>query len=124
MAEWHGYVLLKLKPALPLTTAQKTKVRDTVRAMAVREDSLPHRMFQARLSLDGMQAIYEAVWDREQVTPGAVVNAVAGALGLSSSLLAANVEYSLFADGGTWEESREAAVAFLIENAKAWERER
>jgi hypothetical protein len=121
MAEWHGYVLLKLKPALPLTTAQKSTVRDTVRGLAVREERLPQRMFQARLSLDGSQAIYEAVWDREKVTPGAVMNAVASALGIASGMLAGSVEYSLFADGGFWEESRRAVVKFLTENAKAWE---
>jgi hypothetical protein len=123
MAEWHGYVLLKLKPGLTLTTAQKSTVRDTVRALAVREDRLPNRMFQARLSLDGTEAIYEAVWDREKVSPSAVIKAVAGALGVSAGFLAANVEYSLFADGGSWEESRQAALKFLIENIKAWEAE-
>jgi predicted alpha-1,6-mannanase (GH76 family) len=123
MAEWHGYVLLSLKPGLTLTSAQKSKVRDTVRALAVREDQLPRRMFQARLSLDGTQAIYEAVWDREKVSPAAVVNTVAGALGVVVGLLAANVDYSLFADGGSWEESRQAALKFLIENAKTWEPE-
>ena len=123
MGNWHGYVLLSLKPGLTLTSAQKSKVRDTVRALAVREDRWPRRMFQARLSLDGTQAIYEAVWDREKVSPAAVVNAVAGALDVSPVVLATNVNYRLFADGGSWEESRQAAVKFLIENAKAWEPE-
>jgi hypothetical protein len=123
VAEWHGYVLLELKPGLALTTAQKGKVRDTVRGMAVREDLYPHRMFQTRLSLDGSQAIYEAVWDRGMVTPGAVMNAVASALGVPPGMLAGNVDYRLFADGGSWEESRRAAVEFLSENAKAWEPE-
>jgi hypothetical protein len=121
MEEWHGYVLLELKPGLPLTAAQKFTVRDTVRGLAVHEELMPHRMFQARLSLDGTQAIYEAVWDREKVGPSSVISAVAAALRVSAEVLGANVAYSLFADGGSWEESRQAAVKFLIENAKAWE---
>jgi hypothetical protein len=123
MAEWHGYVLLKLKPALVLTTAQKGTVRDTVRALAVHEDLYPHRMFQTRLSLDGSQAIYEAVWDRGKVEPVAVVKAVASALKVAESVLAGSVDYRLFADGASWEESRQVAVKFLSENAKAWEPE-
>jgi hypothetical protein len=123
MADWHGYILVGLKPGLPLTAAQKGKVRDTVRGLAVHEDRLPQRMFQTRLSLDGTQAIYEAVWDRDKVNPSAVMNAVASALGISMSVLVGNVDYGFFVDGGTWEESRQAAVKFLVENAKAWEPE-
>lgn len=121
MAEWHGYILVTLAAGLPLTSTQKSKVRDTVRGMAVREDKRPQRMFQTRLSLDGTQAIYEAVWDRDRVTPAAVMNAVAGTLGVSPAVLAGNVAYRLFADGGSWEDSRAAVIDFLRENVKAWE---
>jgi 2-hydroxychromene-2-carboxylate isomerase len=121
MAEWHGYILVGLKPGLALTVAQREKVRDTVRSVAVREDRLPQRMFQTRLSLDGSQAIYEAVWDRGKMEPDAVLGAVAKALGLSASVLAANVDYRFFARGSTWEASRRAAIEFLVENAKSWE---
>ena len=121
MAEWHGYILVGLKPGLTLTAAQKGKVRDTVRGVAVREERLPQRMFQARLSLDGRQAIYEAAWDREKVEPDAVLTAVAKALGMSASVLAANVDYRFFARGSTWEASRQAVLKFLAENAKMWE---
>jgi uncharacterized heparinase superfamily protein len=123
MGEWHGYVWLRLKPGLTLSAAQKGAVRDTVRALAVREERYPHRMFQVRLSLDGSQAIYEAAWDRGKLEPAAVVKAVAGALKVDEKELAENVDYRLFADGGFWEESHQAVLKFLAENLKAWERD-
>jgi hypothetical protein len=78
-------------------------------------------MFQTRLSLDGHSAIYEAVWDRERVSPGEVITAVAGALGVPPDDLAGGITYQLFADGGSWEESRQAALAYLDAHRSAWE---
>jgi hypothetical protein len=121
MSEWHGYVLVALRAGFTLTAAQKGQVRATVRGLAIAELRQPYRMFQTRLSLDGHSAIYEAVWDRERVSPGEVITAVAGALGVPPDDLAGGITYQLFADGGSWEESRQAALAYLDAHRSAWE---
>ena len=83
----------------------------------------PAIMYHSRESLNGGQIIMEAEFDETDITRDAVVDLVAFAVGLPRPPIDATMEYRVFAEGESWNESRLACMAFLKANQSEWEEE-
>ncbi len=119
---WHGYVLVKRKVQGPqFTPAARLAVRATMRELALLHRRQPAERFQVRESLDGEAVIYELTCNASFLTPGRAIGAVARRLGISATVLAAGIDYVIFAEGGTWAESAAACRAYLAEHTADWE---
>ena len=83
----------------------------------------PAIMYHSRESLNGGQIIMEAEFDEADITRDAIVGLVAFATGLPRPPIDATMEYQIFAEGESREESRQATVNYLIANINDWEEE-
>ena len=83
----------------------------------------PATMYHSRESNNGGQIIMEAEFDEAEITRDAVVDLVASAVGLPRPPINATMDYQIFAEGDSWDESRLACVAYLKANKSDWETE-
>ncbi len=113
---WHGYILVEIEAGAALDL--RDEKRGTLRAALARlnrawDGKQPATLFQARVSRDGRKAIYELTADPDAITADKALAALADK--------ARAVRYTFFARGGTWQQSRRAAVTYLARNRAEWE---
>lgn len=120
----HHYVRVWITEAgaLLLTDGQRDAIRGAMASLNIPWNGVqPAFLFQARLSLEGDQAIYELTYD-DATTPEQAFGAAAAALGMSGETLAAVIGYQIFggpeADQAT---SAAAARSYLAANRADWE---
>lgn len=115
---WHGYAVIEATVAL--TTKQKQDILAALKALGVQQDSKPNRITQIRPSLSG-QAVLVEVYLSKAITKADAVAALSAKLGISEAMLTNNINFWVFAGGGSWEESRVACLEWLDANRDDWE---
>lgn len=139
MSHWNGYFYIE---NLGLNTAQRDTLIAQLRSMGLLNDSpYPNERNHWRTRLDGQAAIFEAVFDADQLTATAVRNRLAGIFSVlpeAITFTTVQTEYGpavtythsslqrlrLGIFGGLAEtllSSRAAATAFVMANLSAWE---
>lgn len=121
---WHGYILVEIQAGAALDL--RDDKRGAIRAALARlnrawDGKQPAALFQARVSRDGRKAIYELTAHVDALAPDRALAAVAGALNVPEKALRRAIRYRFFARGGTWQQSRRAAVAYLAQHRAEWE---
>lgn len=119
---WHGYLLITDLPP-GWTNEQRQQAFGVARGMGKQSGPSPAKINHSRLSLDGTALIIEAEFTDSEIERDAVVSAIAVELSVPEAAVDAVLDYTIFAEGGTWQESRAACVADLIANSTDWEPE-
>jgi hypothetical protein len=138
MTTWHGYFAIE---DVALTPDQRAAIIALLRELGPVSDPQPAHLMQFRPSLDGSRAIFEALFNADNLTVVSIKAKLAAAVGINASLIADSaqqtaygplVTYSVasvdrmrflvFGGGAaTWEESRVQARQFIIDNYAEWE---
>ncbi|KKK59983.1 hypothetical protein LCGC14_3028890, partial [marine sediment metagenome] len=74
-----------------------------------------------RESLDGRELLVEAEFEEMEITREAIVAVIANEAGIAEAAVDAIIDYEVFAEGGTWDESQQAAEAYIDADRAAWE---
>jgi hypothetical protein len=119
---WRGYILISNLPP-GWTKSERDRAWDAMRCIGKKEHPQPSHVNHSRLSLDGSALLVEAEFAESEITRAAVVATIAAALNVQPSAVEAKITYTVLADGGTWDESNQAAQAYLAANRAEWERE-
>ena len=135
---WHGYMAIE---DTGLTPQQRQAILAAFNALGPSSDPRPAHLMQRRVSLNGRQAIYEALFNADHLTIANVKQFLANAVGVDPSVIdhavtqtiygplvtfsAASIDRMRFLVFGglaaTWIESRDQCDAFLIANIGLWE---
>lgn len=119
---WHGYLLIESLPP-GWTNEQRQQAWGAMRGMGKQDDPSPAKINHSRLRLDDKAMIVEAEFDEAEIAREAVVAMIADALGVQDNAVDAAIAYQIFAEGQTWEDSRQACVAYLTANTIEWDGE-
>lgn len=119
---WHGYLLIESIPP-GWTNDQRQQVWVAMRGIGKQANPSPAKINHSRLRLDDKTMIVEAEFEEVEIAREAIVARIADALSVQPNAVNAVIDYQIFAEGGTWEQSRQAAVAYLIANQEDWEAE-
>ncbi len=130
MSDYHVYVLYEINQAVTLTTADKQGIKTALGAMGRQSDPSPAKITQFRPDLSEHRAILELTVN--PFVPLATLKAdafqrIANETQYNLTQVTSNSTFTLFKPGGvanadvTWEQSRKAAVAYLIANIAEWE---
>ncbi len=103
------------------SATDRRKAWDATHKIGRTDTEDPHRNNHVRLRPDGLAQIVEAEFEDSEITRAAVVATIAQAVGLPEPPIDATLDYTIFAEGLEWEESRVACAAFLKANEAAWE---
>ena len=134
----HQYIGVEV---LSMTAGQRQTLIDALRALLPERDEQPAWRVHLRLRLDNQAAIVEARWQDGDVTDAKIISYLANAFGVApgtvTSAVSSNafgrvltltqsavqrVRFLLFGGvGATWEQSRQAALAYLAVNSAQWE---
>jgi len=142
VGDWHGYIGIE---NLGLSVAQREALVSALRALGPALHPLPCMKAHVAVSNDGETVILEALFPTEWLTvvgikrwlgdtftvlPDAITHVVdeygwggqitqVATFGYGGT---AYLRFGVFAGiGGTWEESRQAVIAYLIANHAQWE---
>lgn len=96
MAEWQGYILLKLTPPA-LTTPQLVTIKAALRAIATSDSPFNDRILEIRPNLAKSEAIVKSYWPNGLPSKAAAVHAIAQALGVSDATINSRLTFSVFA---------------------------
>lgn len=117
--EAHVYALVEV--TTPMTAEQKILARDALLELGRQHDIFPSNITHIRRSLDNQKVIVEVVLPTT-ITKAQVVTKLAELLPWSESTIDTNTNFQVFGGlGVTWEESRQAAVSYIIANISDWE---
>ena len=134
----HQYIGIEI---LSMTAGQRQTLIDALRALLPERDEQPAWRVHLRLRLDNQAAIIEARWQDAHITDARVRRYLAEAFdvaeGTVTSAVSSNafgrvltlthsavqrVRFLLFGGiGATWEQSRQAVLAYLAANLAQWE---
>jgi len=117
MANWHGYLLIRDIPP----GWDNNLLWGNMGNLGEHNSQQPAENNHMRVSLNGLSAIIEALFDEAEITRNALIQFVADALGLNPGQVDASLNITLFAEGGTWEQSRQACLSYLAANRAEWE---
>lgn len=142
MTRWHGYMGVE---NLGLGAAGKATLVAELRSLGVADDPSPARRCHWRTRLDGEVVIFEAAFDEDALSVERFKRRLGAILGVSWVTIGADVSHVAFGIrpspvvvfsrsgvdylrvalfggvGGTWEQSRGEALAYLLANAAGWE---
>lgn len=117
---WHGYILISHIPP-GWTVEQRDQAWGVMRGLGSQSNSNPAKINHSRLSLDNDALIIEAEFSETEITVNAVANAIGAALGINPAAAKNATEYTVFAEGESWENSREAAALYIAANYADWD---
>jgi hypothetical protein len=138
MTDWHGYFGIE---DMALTAPQRTAIVAALRTLGPDSDPQPAHIRQFLPSLDGSQAIFEALFQAGNLTVEKVKAYLANAVGanpenvdheVTQTQYGPMVTYSaagtdrlrviMFGGiGATWDESRRACANFKCDHINDWE---
>ena len=130
MSDYHAYILYEINQAVVLTNADKRGIKTALRGMGRQNDPSPAKITQFRPDLSEHRAILELTVN--PFVPLATLKAdafqrIANATQYNLTQVTSNSTFTLFKPGGvanadvTWEQSRLATIAYLIDNIAEWE---
>jgi hypothetical protein len=126
---WQGYVLVEFTSTSTVEALSKgmgdvdltARVREAFAQLAPERGSWPPYLLQiGPLRLDGQAVIVEGRFDR-MPDAATVADRLGSRLGTDRKSIEESLTLTLFAPGGTWEESQAATLRYLEENAKDWQ---
>lgn len=117
---WHGYTLQNNLPP-GLTDPQQHQAWQAVLAIGLHTQPMPHNNTHARLQLDAGGLILEALFEPHELHRPYLVQLIATAIGLPYDPIDALLTYAVFAPGGTWQQSRQACLAYIRAHRPHWE---
>jgi hypothetical protein len=118
MTNWHGYLLIRDIPP----GWDNNLLWHDIKGIGTQAHSQPSHITHMRVSLDGRSAIIESEFEEEEITRDALIQMVADILGLNPGQVDASLNITLMGgDTATWEESRQATLAFIAANRAQWE---
>lgn len=120
MAQWHGYILVS-EVGVGWTGAQRPVVRQALRALGPSSADRPAYLAHTRQNLAGTALIIEARFDADAIQRDNLLAMLGAATGLTVREVAARVDVRVFAPGGSWEDSAQAARAFIASQRAQWE---
>lgn len=140
MANWHGYLGIE---DLALTTEQRAAILAAFGALGPGASENPAHLLHRRVAIGGDKAIYEALFNEDNLTIANVKQFLANAVGIDPQIIdhtltqpaygpmvtytVASVDRMrfLFFGGLTadWEESRVACGAYMSAYLSQWETE-
>jgi len=117
---WHGYIhYSEIGDGLG---DDRTLAGLYFRGMGAQNTRNPQYNNHARANNAGDELIVEALYQDNELTRDAVYGGLAAALGISQARAEAIVLAQLLGGGGaTWEQSRQAAMAVIAADVRAWE---
>lgn len=122
---WHGYGMIEIvSPAETLTRGFDVelmpRIREALSFLAPTRGSWPPYLLQiGPCRLDGLACIIEARFDR-MPTQETIADRLGSRLDMDRGSVSGSLRLTLFAPGGTWEESHRAVTAYLIEHTREW----
>jgi hypothetical protein len=134
----HQYIGVEV---LSMTAQQRQTLIDALRALVPERDEQPAWRVHLRLRLDNQAAIVEARWKDADVTDASIRRYLAQAFGVAEGTVTSaattnaygrvltltynsvqRVRFILFGGAGaSWEQSWQAALAYLAANIAQWE---
>jgi len=134
----HQYLGVEI---LSMTAAQRQTLIDALRALMPERDEQPAWRVHLRIRLDNQAAIIEARWQAAHITDVSIRRYLAQTFGVGEGTVTsmattniygrvltlthsavARVRFLLFGGvGASWEQSRQAALAYLTANVAQWE---
>ena len=120
MSTWHGYILIDNIPP-GWTVEQREIVWGALRGIGNQTGWQPAEITHTRQRLDGKALIVESLFEEAAIEKRAVAMAMGDALGLPWQAINARIDYVIFAEGGTWDESNAEARAYLKAHLDEWE---
>lgn len=116
---WHGYILLSEAPT-GWDNSQRQNANDALHGVG-KQSGAAHLKTHGRVNLNNTAWLNESSYTEEELTRDYQVQVLAEALDISSVAVDAKVNYQIFADGGTWQESRDVANQYIANNIEEWE---
>jgi len=124
-----------------MTVGQRQTLIDALRALVPERDEQPAWRIHLRLRLDSQATIVEARWQDAHITDASIRRYLAQAFGVAEGTVTSaattnafgrvltlthsavqRVRFLLFGGiGATWEQSRQAVLAYLAANLAQWE---
>jgi hypothetical protein len=134
----HAYLGIEI---LSMTAPQRQTLIDALRALLPERDEQPAWRVHLRVRLDSQAAIVEARWQDVDITDASIRRYLAQAFGVAEGTVTSaattnaygrvltltysavqRVRFILFGGvGATWEQSRQAVLAYLAANGVQWE---
>jgi hypothetical protein len=129
---WQGYVLVEISAATSSTVEAfsrgvdadlELRIREAFSQLAPERSSWPPYALQiGPCNLARTACIVEARFDR-MPDAATVADRLGARLGTDRKSVEDSISLTLFAAGGTWEESQAACLEYLTTNAKDWQPE-
>lgn len=119
---WHGYVLIEAPPVL--SDIEVRKVWQWFEKRGKQTGDWPPHRTHWRIRPDNRAIILESLWSPTNLNFEMIVQGLHNLLPQYSEeqiRQAFRNSVTIFAEGGTWEESHDAAVAYVREHLSEWE---
>jgi hypothetical protein len=117
--KWHGFTKISEVP-LGWDNVQRAKVNQALRGIG-RQTGPPHLITHGRANLANTAWQNESSYTEEELTRDYQVQKMADELGLSYAAVDAQVEFTVYAEGGTLDESLAEANQDIAANLAEWE---
>ena len=134
----HQYIGIEI---LSMTAGQRQTLIDALRALVPERNEQPAWRVHLRIRLDNQAAIVEARWQDAHITDASIRRYLAQAFGVAEGTVTSaattnafgrvltltqsaiqRVRFLLFGGvGASWEQSRQATLAYLAANLAQWE---
>ena len=115
---WNGYYLISEVPP-GWTIDQRQKAHAALDAIGLQVGEA-HIITHSRQNNANTAWIQEGVFTPEELERDYIVAAIAEALEVNPIAVEAKIEYTIFVEGGTWDESRQAAEAYVAAYPGEW----
>jgi hypothetical protein len=119
---WHGYCLLSEAP-LGWDNSQRDNAKAALKSNIGRQSGPAHLITHGRANLNNTAWMYESSYTEQELTKEYQAQVLADELGLTYAAVFAKIQFTIFAEGGTWEQSRDAANQYIADNRAEWEEE-
>ena len=134
----HTYIGVEV---LSMTVGQRQTLIDAIRALLPERDAQPCWRVHHRMRPDNNAAIIEAFWKSDDVTNTSLIRYFANAFDVATGTISSTTNSTIYGRvltlihsgiqrvrfiafggvGASWEESRQAVLAYLSANLPAWE---
>lgn len=118
---WHGYYTVSEIPP-GWSIQERHNAEKALRGIARQNPSPTHLRTHTRANLDNTAWEMEGMYTEEELEFDYIVDMIATELDVNPVAVYNKIELRIHAEGGTWEESRVAAIKYKHDNYDEWER--